>query len=177
MDIYFLRHANAGEPMSNPAKDDQRPLDKEGIEQAHNVGRALVALKVKLDVIISSPLLRARQTAEIAAKELGQEDKLVTDDALHFHSTWEDFEQLLGRHKNKKAIMVVGHRPSQSEFLNQLVTGDPAGNIDFKKGTIAKVKVEEGKTATLKWIMPPKVVRALQAVASANSSRPKTFSK
>jgi phosphohistidine phosphatase SixA len=72
--------------------------------------------------------------------------------------------------------MVVGHRPSQLEFLNQLVTGNPSGKIDFKKGAIAKVETADGESATLKWIMPPKIVRALQE-ASAKSWRPKTFSK
>ena len=51
MEIYFLRHANAGEPKLNPARDEQRPLDDLGIEQSHAVGRALAALKVKLDAI------------------------------------------------------------------------------------------------------------------------------
>ncbi len=60
MEIYLLRHASAGEPKLNPAKDDERPLDKLGIEQSHNVGRALVGLQVSVDAIITSPLPRAR---------------------------------------------------------------------------------------------------------------------
>ncbi len=67
MEIYFLRHASAGEAKLNPAKDEQRPLDKLGIEQCHIVGRALAALKLGLDAIISSPLVRAQQTASIVA--------------------------------------------------------------------------------------------------------------
>src|ERR1035438_1511013 len=69
MDIYFLRHANAGEPKANPAKDEKRPIDKLGIEQSHDVGRALAALDVNPDVIISSPLRRATQTAAVVANE------------------------------------------------------------------------------------------------------------
>jgi hypothetical protein len=57
-----------------------------------------------------------------------------------------------------------------------MVTGDAAGNLDFKKGAIAKVEWEPRKPAVLKWMMPPKVVRTLQQ-ASAKSSRPKTVSK
>ena len=82
MDIYFLRHANAGEPKLNPAKDEKRPIDKLGIEQSHDVGRALAALDVNPDVIISSPLRRATQTAAVVANELGHEDKVITDAAL-----------------------------------------------------------------------------------------------
>ena len=56
MDIYFLRHASAGDSTLNPAKDDERALDKLGIEQSHNVGCALAAMKVAFDAILSSPL-------------------------------------------------------------------------------------------------------------------------
>jgi phosphohistidine phosphatase len=177
MEIYFLRHANAGEPKLNRAKDEQRPLDKLGIEQCHIVGRALAALKLELDAVISSPLVRAHQTAEIVAEELGQKEPIVVDDALRPDAGYEQFEELLARHKGKHAIMLVGHRPSQTEFLNRLVTGGGDSEpIDFKKGAIARVDFEPGKPAVLKWMMPPKVVKALQQ-ASAKSSRPKTVSK
>ncbi len=176
MEIYFLRHANAGEPKLNRAKDEQRPLDKLGIEQCHIVGRALAALKLELDAVISSPLVRAHQTAEIVAEELGRKEPIVIDDALRPDADYEQFEELLARHKDKDAIMVVGHNPSQAEFLNRLMTGGDSEPIDFKKGAIARVDFESGKPAVLKWLMPPKVVKALQQ-ASAKSSRPKTVSK
>ncbi len=176
MQIYFLRHANAGEPKLNPAKDEQRPLDDLGVEQSHIVGRFLAALELNLDAIISSPLLRGQQTASIVADELGQEDKLVTDEALRPSATYQQFEQLLTRYKGKEAIMVVGHNPSQTEFLNQLVTGEDSEAIELKKGAVARVDKDGRKPAVLKWIIPPKVVRSIQQ-GSASSSRPKTFSK
>jgi len=176
MEIYFLRHASAGEAKLNPAKDEQRPLDKLGVEQCHIVGRALAALKLGLDVIISSPLVRAQQTASIVAEEIGQEDKIVTDDALRPEASYEQFEQLLARYSDKEAILVVGHNPTQTEFLTQLVTGKSSEAIEFKKGAIARVDKEGSRPAVLKWCMPPKVVRALQQ-GSAKSSRPKTVSK
>ena len=67
MQIFFLRHANAGEPKLNPAKDEKRPLDKLGIEQSHDVGRALAALDVTVDAVLSSPLRRATQTASVVS--------------------------------------------------------------------------------------------------------------
>ena len=176
MEIYFLRHANAGNPKLDPRKDEQRPLDKQGMEQSHTVGQALRRLKLKPGAIISSPLVRARQTAEIVAQELGLEKKLGIDDALRPHASYAQFEQLLARHRGKDAIVIVGHRPSQTEFLNQLVTGDPNGAVDFKKGAVVRVDKEDGKTAVLKWSMPPKVVGALQH-ACASNSRPKTVRK
>jgi len=176
MEIYFLRHASAGQPKLNPAKDEKRPLDKQGTQQSHDVGRALAALNIELDAIVSSPLVRAAQTASIVAREMGQEDKIVTDDALRPDATYDKFEELLARYQGKEAIMVVGHNPSQSEFLNRLLTGGPASVIELKKGAVARVEKDGRKPAVLKWCMPPKVVRCLQE-AAASSSRPKTVSK
>jgi len=176
MEIYFLRHANAGETKLNPAKDDQRPLDKLGIEQSHIVGRTLAALNLELDAIISSPLVRAHQTASIVAEEIAHQEAIVLNEALRPDSTYEQFERLLAHYGDKEAILLVGHRPSQTEFLNHLVTGVDTGPIDFKKGAVARVDKEGSKPAVLKWLMPPKLVRAIQQ-ASAKSSRPKTVSK
>lgn len=177
MDIYFLRHASAGEPKMNPARDDERKLDKEGVEQSHTVGCALAALKVTLDAVISSPLPRASETAKIVAEEIGHESKVLTDAALKPGATYDDFQELLHRHSGKHAVMVVGHNPSMTEFLNKLLMGDSASDaVELKKAAIAKVEKEGRKPAILKWFMPPKVVRAIQQ-GSAKSSRPKTVSK
>ncbi|MGH9530726.1 MAG: SixA phosphatase family protein, partial [Terriglobales bacterium] len=81
MIIYFLRHASAGERIANPKKDEKRALDKAGIEQCGYVGRALNALDVHVDVIISSPLKRAAQTASLVGNELSYEGKLQLEDA------------------------------------------------------------------------------------------------
>ncbi|MFZ0914548.1 MAG: phosphohistidine phosphatase SixA [Candidatus Korobacteraceae bacterium] len=177
MDIYFLRHANAGEPKADPAKDEKRPIDKLGIAQSHDVGRALAALDVSPDVIISSPLRRATQTAAVVASELGYEDKVILDAALRPEAGYEKFQELLRRYSRKDAIIVVGHNPSMTLFLNQLLSGGrPLNAIELKKGGVAKVEKDGRKPAVLKWCMPPKVVRAIQQ-ASASSSRPKTVPK
>ncbi|MGA2903401.1 MAG: phosphohistidine phosphatase SixA [Candidatus Korobacteraceae bacterium] len=177
MDIYFLRHASASEAKLDSARDEQRPLDKLGIEQSHNVGLALAALGVAVDAIVSSPLQRAMQTATVVANEIGYEDEIITDAALRPEATYEQFQDLLRRYSRKEAILVVGHDPSLTEFLNQLLLGEAATHvIELKKGAIAKVEKTEREPAVLKWYMTPKVVRALQQ-ASANSSRPKTVSK
>lgn len=177
MTIYFLRHANAGEPKLDSAKDEKRPLDELGIQQSHDVGRALAALEVSVDAIISSPLLRALQTAEIAAEELKHKDKLILDPALRPEASYEHFQELLRRYDRNQAIMVVGHNPSLTEFLNELLTGASSLNVvEMKKGAVAKVESDGHDAAVLKWCMTPKLVRAIQQ-ASAKSSRPKTVLK
>jgi phosphohistidine phosphatase len=175
MQIFFLRHANAGEPKLNPIKDAKRPLDKLGIEQSHDVGRSLAALNITVDVIVSSPLRRATQTAAVVANEIDYEDKVVTDNALRPGASYEQFQELLRRYGRKDAIMVVGHNPTMTEFLNKLI-GAAANSVEVKKGAIVRVEKEGRRAAVLKWCMPPKVIRSIQ-LASANSSRPKTVSK
>ena len=176
MDIYFLRHASAGEPKLTPSKDDERRLDKLGIEQSHNVGRALAAMDISLEAILSSPLPRAAETAEIVADEIGHKQKVVMEAAMRPGASYEQFLELLGRYGSGDAIMVVGHNPNMTEFLNKLLIGEDAPDaIELKKAAIAKVE-KTGSGAILKWCMPPKVLRAIQQ-GSASSSRPKTVSK
>ncbi len=174
MVLYFLRHANAGQAKFDPLKDEKRPLDKLGVEQSHDVGRALAALDVKVDVIVSSPLIRALQTADIVAGEIGQRDKVFADPALRPEASFETFQELLQRYANKEEIVVVGHNPSLSEFLNKcLAESGSFRGIELKKGAIAKVEKEGRGAAALKWLLAPKVIRAIQK-GSASNSRPKT---
>jgi phosphohistidine phosphatase len=178
MVIYFLRHANAGQKQfSDAVKDEKRPIDKIGEEQSHDVGRALAAIGVTVNVIISSPLTRAMQTAAIVSQELGHEEKLVLDNALRPEATFEKFKALLNRHKDKPSIMVVGHDPSMTEFVNKVLSGGgPLAAIEMKKGGVAKVEKDIHRQAVLKWVMPPKVVQKIQR-SSAKRSRPKTALK
>ncbi len=175
MIIYFLRHASAGQHKTNPAKDEKRPLDKDGIEQCGQIGRALAALDVHVDAIISSPLKRATQTASLVGNEIAFEGKLAFDKALRPEASFEEFRNLLNRFAKAEEIMVVGHNPSLSEFLSLLISGRSSeASVDLKKGAVARVDL--AKDATLAWCLTPKLVRAIQE-SSANNSRPKTSRK
>lgn len=177
MIIYFLRHASAGQSVANPTKDEKRPLDEEGIQQCGMVGRALSAMDVQVDAIISSPLKRAAQTASLVGNELSYEGKFQLDAALGPGATFADFRRMLEKYANQEAIMVVGHNPNLSEFLGRIISeaGCEAG-IDLRKGAVAKVEMARNST-TLHWCLTPKVVRTLYAAAAAESSRPKTSRK
>ncbi len=176
MIVYLFRHASAGDPIANPAKDEKRPLDEDGENQSHDVGRVLAALKIEVDVIISSPLTRALQSAELAAKEFRHKDKIVTDDAMRPEAGYDQFQDLLTRYGKNKAIMVVGHNPSISVFANHLLSGSNRRDCaEFKKGALMKVEVKSGR-GKLNWMLTPKLARVLQT-ASPKSSRPKTAKK
>ncbi len=176
MIIYFLRHANAGERLSNPKRDEKRALDRDGIEQCGLVGRALVGLDAAVDVIVSSPLKRATQTASLVGNELGYEGKLQLEDGLKPGASFADFRKMLEKYAKQDAIMVVGHNPNLSEFLGRIISeaGCDAG-VELKKGGVARVEIGRGG-AVLQWYVTPKVLRLLYS-AAADSSRPKTSRK
>jgi phosphohistidine phosphatase len=108
------------------------------------------------------------------AQALGHEEKIVQDDALRPEATFEEFKALLNRHRDKLAIMVVGHDPSMSEFVNRVLSGGrPMAVVEMKKGGVAKVDLELRRPAILRWCMTPKVVQRIQR-SSTKRSRPKT---
>jgi phosphohistidine phosphatase len=176
MIIYFVRHASAGQHIANPKKDEKRGLDKDGIEQCGYVGRALAALAVQVDAVISSPLKRATQTASLVANEMGYEGKLQIEDALRPGSNYVDFRKMLDKYSKAEGIMVVGHNPNLSEFLARIVSGGACdGGVDLKKGAAARVELSR-TAGMLQWCLTPKVLRTLHA-AVADSVRAKTSRK
>jgi phosphohistidine phosphatase len=176
MIIYFLRHASAGEHLLNPKKDEKRALDKEGIEQCGYVGRALAALEVQVDALISSPLKRSTQTASLVGNEMGYEGKLQIDAGLKPAATVADFRRLLEKYSRQESIMVVGHNPNLSQFLGAVISeAECEASVDLKKGAVARVDMRRN-SGTLQWCLTPKALRTLYTVA-VESSRPKTSRK
>lgn len=176
MIVYFLRHANAGERLSSPKKDEKRGLDKEGIEQCGYVGRALAAMDIQVEAVISSPLKRATQTASLVGNEMGYEGKLHIDPALRPSAGFADFRRLLDKFSKCDAVMVVGHNPNLSEFLGRVISSNGCeAATDLRKGAVARVDLRR-TSGSLQWVMTPKMLRTLYD-AAAESSRPKTSRK
>ncbi len=169
--VYFFRHASAGSHKLDPGKDEKRPLDRQGIEQCGYVGRALAGMETRVDAIISSPLTRAAQTAELVAKELAFEGQIELDPALRPDADWAQFRRLLTRHRKQESIMVVGHNPNFSEFLGRLISGGKGAAIDLKKAGVARVEVDRQR-GVLTWCLTPKLVRALTASPPPQQSKP-----
>jgi phosphohistidine phosphatase len=176
MFVYVVRHASAGEPRSDPKKDEKRPLDKEGVEQCRQLGRVLTTLGVEVALVISSRLKRATQTAALLCNEIGYEGKLVLDDALRPDANFSAFRAMLQQHRKLDVVMVVGHNPSISQFASRLVSDGQSDNcIDLKKGAAARLELRP-RGARLHWCITPKVIRAAYE-SSITSSRPKSSRK
>ena len=175
MILYLMRHANAGTIRENPALDAKRALIKEGKEQCMLMARALNALRVQVDVVVSSPLKRALQTAQFVGTELGYEAKVEISPALGPDASFADFQEMLAKYADRDGVLVVGHNPNVFQFLGKLITGNGGAAIRMRKGSIARVDMNH-HPARLQWLIDPRSVRQLYA-SVGKSSRPKTSRK
>src|SRR5207253_10762292 len=143
-------------------KDSDRPLTKEGQEKTQQIAEAMLAMDLKFDLILSSPYVRARETAQIVAEELSEEvtftDHLVPDaNPLELVREIND--------KKPQRVLLVGHEPDLSRLVSLLVSGDTEAAIELKKGGVCKLTAEKlafGQCATLNWLLTPKQLRQLR---------------
>jgi phosphohistidine phosphatase len=158
MILYFLRHGLAGLRKEWQGDDSRRPLTKKGIKYMGSQTKTIARLDLQLDVIITSPLTRAFQTADIVARKLKMVEQLEPDERLAPGFDHADLEQVLADHPGAKNIMLVGHEPDFSLTISALAGG---GKVILKKGGLARVDI----TATdplqggLVWLLPPKSMR------------------
>lgn len=175
MNVYFMRHANAGLRRDNPLLDAKRGLIKEGKEQCMLMARTLSALKVQIDVIASSPLKRALQTAQFVGTELGYEAKVETSPALAPGAEYRAFQDLLAKYAGREGVLVVGHNPNLFQFLGKLITGNGGAAIRLRKASIANVDMDH-HPPRLQWLLDPRSCRWIYE-SVGKSSRPKTSRK
>ena len=172
MNLFILRHASAGTSRANPIIDKKRPLDKEGKRHCLQLATLLNAQKTQFDLVISSPLKRSLQTAQLVATEMGYEAQVVQTAALAPSATAKDFQGLLHSIIAKENVLLVGHNPNLAMFLGTLLV--PAGavlpRIRLRKGTIAHVTFNRGP-ATLQNLIDPRLVRAAYATSTKSSRR------
>jgi phosphohistidine phosphatase len=152
MDLYFLRHGEADWPDWQKS-DDERPLTKRGKKEMHEVAKFLKRVKARPDLIVTSPLPRASQTAEIAAEHL--KVKCCKDKLLAPGFGRQELERVLKKYP-EESVMVVGHEPDFSQTISQL-TG---ASIKFSKAGIALVELDRSwQNGRLLWLFPPKIAK------------------
>jgi phosphohistidine phosphatase len=175
MVLYLMRHANAGLSRVNPLLDRKRGLIKEGKEQCVLMARLLGVLNAQIDVIVSSPLKRAMQTAQFVGTELGIDAKVEISPALGMDAAYPAFQDLLARYADHEGVLAVGHNPNLFQFLGRLVTGNGGANLRMRKGAVAKVDLDR-HPPQLQWLIDPRTARSIYA-SVGKSSRPKTSRK
>ena len=166
MEIYLLRHGMAVERGTRGFEDDfARPLTAKGRRQLRKTAVALKRLRGRFDLILASPLIRAKQTAEIVAAELKLKKRLKFSNALAPGGVASILLRQLGRVKPApKRILLVGHEPDLSRLISVLVTGSLQLQLDLKKGGLCKLEAETlraGPCAALVWLLTPKLMKLL----------------
>ena len=161
MRVFIIRHAIAADRAPGVV-DDERRLTRRGKERFRGAARGLARLYPPPAVMVSSPLVRARQTARIAALAWDRL-KFRRDDALAGGSV-EDVLTLLARFPASASVALVGHEPQLSELLAHLVGSNDAARVAFKKGGVAVVDLPEGTRSVgrLSAFLPPGVLRAVR---------------
>jgi phosphohistidine phosphatase len=153
MHLYFLRHGEADWPDWNKP-DDDRPLTERGKKEMKKVAAFLGRLDLSLDRVITSPLPRAKQTAEVVAKQF--ELELQEDELLEPGFGSAELKQLLKKYPGE-SIMVVGHEPDFTETISAL-TG---ASLKLSKAGLALVDADPAATrGRLLWLFPPKIAKA-----------------
>ncbi len=159
MNLYIIRHAIAVEPGTSGYEDDsQRPLTDIGRNKMKQIARAIRKLDIKPNAILSSPYVRARETAEILANKLHLNDKLSFSDNL---IPTGDFERLVNEITatyTEGDLALVGHEPMLSQFIGWLATGGSGMSLTLKKGGLCFLKADDLATnhrATLEWLLAP----------------------
>jgi phosphohistidine phosphatase len=161
MNIYLLRHGIAVEPGTDGfTQDAYRPLTREGQRKLEKIGEGIGTLDLRIDKVLSSPYVRARETAAIVAGTLGLRKKLAFTEALIPEQKGQALVDVLQQlDPAPKSVMLVGHEPFMSDFISLLVWGQPGGSVLLRKGGLCKLSVESleaGRCATLEWLLTPK---------------------
>jgi len=162
LELYLIRHGVAAERGEEYPDDSKRPLTNDGITRLRKEAKGLDALDVSFDVILSSPLVRARQTADVFAEVMKGKPSVQPVDALTPAGSPAAVIHELGRHMRKERIALVGHEPNMGELAAHLIGSKVA--LPFKKGAICRIDFSvfppKGK-GQIVWFLPPRVLRKL----------------
>jgi len=161
MNLYLMRHAIAAEPDGN-MDDSQRPLTEKGRKKLAAVASHLVKIGLSFDLILTSPYLRARQTAEVMAEALKIKSNLVveTQNITPYGSAGNLIEEI-NAGKPVEHLLIVSHEPFISELIGMLVAGNPGLSINIKKASLCNLSVQtlsHGRCATLEWLLTPGLI-------------------
>jgi phosphohistidine phosphatase len=162
-ELYLIRHGLAEDRGDAWPDDAKRPLTADGMSRLRKIARGLARIGVSLDTVLTSPLVRARQTAEIVAEGFDSRPAIVNVDSLAPEGSFSAVVADLEKHSRKPRIALVGHEPALGELAARLIGSRHA--LEFKKGAVCRIDVEElppNGPGDLRWFLPPRVMRSLK---------------
>jgi phosphohistidine phosphatase len=162
LELYLIRHGVAAERGDDYPDDSKRPLTNAGISRLRKEAKALEALGVGFDHIITSPLVRTKQTADVFAETMKSKPSVSQSDALAPAGTSAAVIQELTKHMRKGRIAVVGHEPNIGELAARLIGARTP--MEFKKGAICRIDFEvfpPKGAGQLRWFVTPRMLREI----------------
>ena len=159
MEIWLLRHA-AAEDRSDSGRDADRTLTEDGHKRAREVARGLASLEPGIELILTSPYSRARQTAEPVARALKLTSKVRETAALEpGRDPHEILEEIVG--EKVESVLLVGHEPHLGALLGRLIAGRPGLEVPMKKAALARLSWPGSGQAALRALLPPRILERL----------------
>lgn len=158
VELTLLRHADAGDSLAWPGPDEDRPLSAKGERQTERLGRHLETIGFEADVIVSSPKLRAFQTATIVSRFLARD--VVISDRLGDGLDLASLEELLDEAGDPLRPLLVGHDPDFSAIVSELAS---APGILVRKGALVRIDATRPLSpgsGSLRWLLPPEALRS-----------------
>lgn len=164
INLYLVRHAIAAERGANYPDDRERPLTSDGIARFKHVVEGLKQLDVELELVLTSPLVRASHTAELLVAGIGNKPRLDTLEALAPGGRITGvLEAITKASKRTRHLALVGHEPDLGELAARLLRA--RGTIEFKKGAVCCLELDGAMPTgpgTLKWLLPPRALRKIR---------------
>lgn len=162
-ELYLVRHAIAAERGSNYPDDRERPLTSEGIARFKQAVEGLKDFDVKLELVLTSPLVRATHTAELLVAGIGGKPRLDTLEALAPGGRMTQVLEAIAKYsKRMHHIAIVGHEPDMGELAARLLRA--RGTMEFKKGAVCCMEMDGAMPngpGTLRWLLPPRALRKM----------------
>lgn len=170
MEVYLLRHGEAVARGTPGYPNDDRPLTDEGVKKLTEESAGIAVVAGKTDAIVSSPLIRALDTAKIAAEALGYGKQIITTEYLIPGYPQKSLFKFLSGYNNLNSILLAGHEPHLG-YLASALLGIDESVVEFKKGGMCRIDIKEfppKEKGKLIWSLTPK---HLIAIGKLNSQK------
>jgi phosphohistidine phosphatase len=165
LDLFILRHGDAGNRLSDPIKDTKRQLTVSGKKEVVEIAKSLKKLGVKFNIIFSSPLSRAFQTAKIIAEEYKFKKQIEQSEELKPNGSKDFLYNKLSKLNIDSVILIVGHEPYLSSMINDIISNNKnSNNIILKKAGLSRIKITSTVPTLkgeLRWLLTPRILKKI----------------
>lgn len=164
MNVFFLRHGEAGKRVTIPSRDFERSLTASGAAEIEEIAESMKDMDLEFDKIASSPLARALETAEVVARIYKKPSKPEVWDELRPEANRLDLYRRLSKLKQDADVLLVGHDPFLTTVIGEVISGSLSTKIVLKKGGLARVQFNSftpKAAGELRWLLTPKQIKKM----------------